>query len=411
MSIVRPAINLDFARSQMLGPRCALTRASKGAFFDVGGVWREAPINGRRIAFDPTTGACLGVLLEPARNNMLRNPRGEGVSAPSTAPTYWSVVNVPSGVTATLAPFSEGILTGMDLTLSGTGSGVLQVHFEGTNTITATAGEALQASVFVSLVSGSLANLALTFSIRQGTSSGSLVGESVATTITPIAAPIGTQRVTNALASALAGTECAMPRVLATIDGAVSATLRFAWPQLEPGLFASTPVLPAVGAPGETTRAVETGAITLADFGLPTGLQQGTVLVGGRTPAGIDTSAQYLFSMLGTGENSLVVSYNASNYPALDMLSGGEWQANITSSANIARGTDFLLAATFASNDCALVVNGTLAATDTSAVPPIDLYMIRMSAVTTGKGWGGTIARIAFWPQRIDNATLQALTA
>lgn len=66
---IRPSLNLDFANSQTLDPRITFTRASTATCINSSGVLITAAVNNPRFDFDPVTRACKGLLIEEARTN------------------------------------------------------------------------------------------------------------------------------------------------------------------------------------------------------------------------------------------------------------------------------------------------------------------------------------------------------
>lgn len=68
---IRPTLDLNFASSQAVDPRITFTRNSIATYFDKFGVMQTAGINRPRIDFDPVTGECKGLLIEQQRTNLL----------------------------------------------------------------------------------------------------------------------------------------------------------------------------------------------------------------------------------------------------------------------------------------------------------------------------------------------------
>ena len=66
---VLPTLDLDFANSKTLDPRITFTRASGGSYTDVNGLIKYAGVNEPRFDHDPVTGESLGFLVEEARTN------------------------------------------------------------------------------------------------------------------------------------------------------------------------------------------------------------------------------------------------------------------------------------------------------------------------------------------------------
>ncbi len=103
-------------------PGYTFRRASTGWCFDATGALLAVAIDAPRYDHDPITLASLGLLMEEARTNAVRNPRFEGAAAgtPGTAPTYMSGLN-GSGLTSSVV--GTGTASGVpyvDVRLQGT---------------------------------------------------------------------------------------------------------------------------------------------------------------------------------------------------------------------------------------------------------------------------------------------------
>ena len=81
--------------------------------------------------------------------------------------------------------------------------------------------------------------------------------------------------------------------------------------------------------------------------------------------------------------------------------------------AVIAAGTTFRVAATYADDDVRAAVDGTLSPADTTAAIPLADAMttLRIGATVAGGQWDGHIARVTYWPIRLPDLHLQALTS
>ncbi|WEE79567.1 hypothetical protein LZ683_09505 [Comamonas testosteroni] len=69
----RPSLLLDFARSKRLHPQLRFTRASTATCYTPSGKLRTVANNVPRIDYEPKTGRCLGLLVEPTRTNTALN--------------------------------------------------------------------------------------------------------------------------------------------------------------------------------------------------------------------------------------------------------------------------------------------------------------------------------------------------
>jgi len=66
---VLPTLDLDFANTKTLDPRIDFTRASGGSYVGADGLIKYAGVNEARFDHDPETGESLGLLVEEARTN------------------------------------------------------------------------------------------------------------------------------------------------------------------------------------------------------------------------------------------------------------------------------------------------------------------------------------------------------
>ncbi len=68
---IRPTLDLNFARVKALDPRITFTRASGGSYVGADGLIKYAGVNEARFDHDPVTGESLGLLIEESRTNLL----------------------------------------------------------------------------------------------------------------------------------------------------------------------------------------------------------------------------------------------------------------------------------------------------------------------------------------------------
>ena len=205
---------------------------------------------------------------QPSRTNYVRNPRAEGASAgtPGTLPTNFATV-LPGGITRTVVGYTTiAGIPGIEIRFQGTPSETSSIRYfpDGTTgLLPITANQSCTSSMFICVTSGSMSGISSTyiqtFYTRVDGTTG--VGNEI-TTITPSSlltrfsfASIATNDATLARARSEYGFSV-------TINVAVDVTFFFGWPQFELGSFATSPLLPPVGAPATSTRAA--GTITLA---------------------------------------------------------------------------------------------------------------------------------------------------
>jgi hypothetical protein len=94
---IRPTLDLNFARVKALDPRITFTRSSGGSYVGADGLIKLAGVNEARFDHDPETGESLGLLIEESRSNLLL--RSEEFDN-----SYWAKSNVTVIPNATIAP-------------------------------------------------------------------------------------------------------------------------------------------------------------------------------------------------------------------------------------------------------------------------------------------------------------------
>jgi hypothetical protein len=368
---VRPTLDLAFAATKALDPRITFTRASTGTYVGSNGTLRTAGINEARFDHSPLTLESLGLLLEEARTNLLL--QSEDFS------TSWTTVT--AAVTTNVATAPNGTTTA-DL-YSGTSTSAVN------QSVSLTSGVTYTISFYVK--SAGLGNDSFRLRIDGAQTSSNFTATSE------------WQRFTFTATSANTGARtCGIVRntpadnVDVLIWGA----------QLEVGAF-PTSYIPTVAA--TVTRAADVASITGANFSSWYNQTEGTNLIefretdrtGTRTPRSLsDGTASnridaFLSSSL-TVNNRLVlagVSYNPGN---LTLSAAGTVNKHVASAAP---------------GSAIAVTNGTLS---TESAPPslpvVNRIVIGADSIG-GTPFTGTIRRLTYWPWRLSNATLQALTS
>lgn len=226
------------------------------------GVWEQVAANTLRRKYDGS------IYIEPSVTNSVRNPRCVGASAPSTLPTYWSTGGF-TGVTVSVE--GTGTENGIDYVdirmVSASTGGTFGVIFLDASQIAAALNtEVWSALIFKKLSSGSLSNIdSMSLQLRQQDSGGTGLGDLVASSFTP----------TSSLTSSSGTVTCdqASTAYLRPFIGvywnagvAIDLTLRVGWPQEQKSGVITTPIVPAVGGTGATTRAADAFDLPTADL-------------------------------------------------------------------------------------------------------------------------------------------------
>jgi len=385
------------------------TRASTGTYFNSAGTLTTAAINEARFDYNPSTLAAQGLLIEESRTNSIRNNTMVGAVAgtPGTDPTNWLVSGAGSGITKEIVGTgTENGITYIDIRYSGTptaGTNVA-IAFEGTGNIAASSGQTWTQSTFVKLQAGAFTNTSVTLSLlgTNGTS-GTEAFSSSAITSTPSNLRECRLSVTGGLANA--GTTNVQPRVRIgyTVGAAIDITLRIGLPQLEQGAFA-TSVIPTTTT--ALTRSADVASVnTLSPW---FNAVEGTIYAEASVPVAAAYSGYvYIFGVFNDG----IHYYRQSDLQPVDRVRVGGVDQFINGFGAIWTTTGvFKNAQAYKANDFAGSVNGGAVATDTSgSVPSISVVSLGSNSGTVQ--FNGYLRRITYYPRRLANADLQAITA
>ncbi|MCX7380439.1 MAG: hypothetical protein NT133_03260 [Alphaproteobacteria bacterium] len=396
-------------------------RASTGWCFDATGALVAVATDTPRYDHDPITLASLGLLMEEARTNAVRNPRFEGAIAgtPGTAPTYMSGLN-GSGLTGSIV--GAGTASGVpyvDVRIQGTASGIAAtMNFETNAGITAAQGQAWSLSAFVAVVGGSLSNISSTIlATNEYTGVLAYVGSSIVSGTLGVDSVLRRFSVTGTVAGATVASIMPYLKLNFASGAIIDVTLRVGLPQMELGAFATSPIMPAIGSPAATTRAVDqqwiagmaidgaAGMSVLVDFtGTSGGV--GVIVPWSFTPATAAFADSVYLTQSGVFTNISVTLLDSvhGNYSSPPSLSATEGTANRA-------------VATFGPSGITLACN---AATPNTRAPVPTYAGVLTTMGLGGDSWGGTpgtasgrsyIRRIAFHGRQLTTGQARALAA
>ncbi len=379
------------------GPYYATTTAANGA---------------PRFTYNPATGEALGLLIEEQRTNSIRNNTMMGAVAgtPGTLPTNWFIFTGLTGLTRQVVGTGvEAGITYIDFRLSGTPNtaGVYLFGFETGSSISASNGQTWTASVYTKLSGGSLTNVGVSQVITERDSAGNELVRS-AQAFTPTTAALTTQRNTVTRTNTNASTVYELSFLQFDLNGgAIDFTLRIGLPQLEQGAFA-TSVIPTTTT--AATRSADAASMTGTNFSSWYNASEGTLYAEAIAPSGVSSAIQSVASITNSSNDGRILLYR-STVPA-PVFQGdipGAQQFQITS-GSWANGSVQKLAGAYKVNDFAASFNAGTVGTDTlGTLPTVDRLIIG-DVSAANRSFCGTIRKIAFYPQRVTNAQLQALT-
>jgi hypothetical protein len=403
---VKPTLNLDFAGTKTLDPRITFSRASSATYFDADGVLQTAASGVARFDHNPLTGESLGLLVEEQRTNLCL--QSEDFS------TTWGNTNSSDETNVLVAP--NGTLTA-DKLVEDASVNTHSVFQNITPTVIGTvytlsvyaksAGRDLQLFFGIGDISGDPhANFDLTngtVSFTNGTITAAItdVGNgwyrcsvsATSTVTTNFGCVIG---LTNSTTAARA--------VSYTGDGYSGIYIWGA--QLEAGAF-PTSYIPTVAA--TVTRNADVATMTGTNFSSWFRADEGSLYVDLNFYALQSFRQGVNFSNSGDTTNFMSIQTATSPAARGNVTTNGTSQAAMFP-GNLTAGVDSKLCFAYRVNDFAITLNGAAVATDTSGtVPVVNQLGIGTTGAITSNG-NQTIKKIAFYPSRLSNAQLQALT-
>jgi hypothetical protein len=363
-----------------------------------------------RLDYNPSTLAAQGLLIEEARTNSIRNNTMVGAVAgtPGTLPTNWSVSGLGTLTQQVVGTGTSNGITYIDLRFSGTTSTTqIRILSEIQNNIAASNGQSWALSYWTALVGGSLTNI---------TGSGTTINlfDSTPTFLSVLTGPnlnttASLTRVSAAGTIATVGTAFVQPQLFVNFNSgvAIDITLRIGLPQLELGAFA-TSVIPTTTT--ALTRAADVASVnTLSPWYNAT---EGTLYSESQQLAA-QTAA--LFPRIvaiddGATNNAIVHLWRADTSRLYaNAVSSGSSQydlgANGVTQTNVNK-----IASAFAANNFAASINGGSVLTDLAGVVPSGLTTLRIGKSSGTDFLNGYLRRITYYPRRLSNAELQAIT-
>jgi hypothetical protein len=189
----------------------------------------------------------------------------------------------------------------------------------------------------------------------------------------------------------------------------VTGTVQFA--QLEAGTFV-TSFIPTVAS--TVTRAADIASMTGTNFSSWYNQSEGTFVASYINPTVAASKFPVVYAARiqsnNTSQNTNEVFLATTSSQNLVRISGVD-QALIGYTGVYTPGTIRTVATTYKVNNFAVASNGTLSGTDTSGNVPTALDMLNIGFNTTSDLLNSHIRSITYYPSRLTNAQLQALTA
>ena len=405
----KPTIDLQFAGATSLDNRITFTRATTATYFNSSGVLTSAASGVARFDYNPTTLAPLGLLIEEQRTNSCL--QSEDFS------TTWVTTN--SSITTNVTTAPDGTTTADKLTEALDVNLVHQIAQQPTVTSLAT----YTASVHfkadtrtrcrVAFIVGGTGGVFADANLAAGTiGAASSFGGGVAVSSAIQSVGNGWFRVL-VTGSGPAGTSGEVRCELLDASGnrqynGDGTSGLFLWgAQLEAGAFPTSYIPTTTTA---LTRNADVASMTGTNFSDWYNASEGTVVID--CPANSsNVSITALTISDGTNSNRIFIGAGANNAAWNPFLvTSGTSQGSLSTGSSYPPQTNPRLAVAYKTDDSAACVSGVAPVVDTTVnLPVVNRMNIGASGVGT-VGLNGTIRRIAYYPTRLANTTLQALT-
>ena len=406
----RPSLNLNFANAGVLDPRITFTRASTATYYDNTGTLQTAASGEARFDHDPLTGESLGFLIEEQRTNLL-------TYSEDFADATWIKTNLSATSNIVVAP--DGTLTG-DKLVENTATNVYHVFTKSCAT-SGSAGDTYQLSVYakaagrdriilqVDAGNFGIGNCSFNLSTGlPGTPNGSASSPKM------VAVGNGWYRCSLTVTSTGSFADINLKAILEnasaqqqyTGDG-VSGI--YAWgAQIEAGAFPTSYIATTTAV---ATRAADVAVMTGTNFSEWFNPSAGTLFTNGASNPLQSTDKSIGTFSDNTLANRMAISTGAANAvwnPFIITNNVSQGSSNVGLSAPPT--TSSKLAVAYAFNDFIASSSGLLSSNDTSVIlPVVDRLYIGASANGTDF-WNSHIRSLAYYPTRLTNAQLQALT-
>jgi len=377
------------------------TRASSASFFGPNGLLQSAGPNVPRVTYDPVTRAVLGFLVEGAATNLV---------FPSEAVASWTLNAVTGVNNQVVAP--DGGTTGGKIVESATTAG----HFAGLGA-NVVSGTYYAVSVYLKAAERGFALLSVngglpTSAVGVNLSTGGVV-DTVGAPLNPIVMNVGNGWLRVSFCVAATSTASAGVNVYISQDG-LWANRSYAGDGTS-GVYAWGLQLQSAASLGNASSYIKTTSAAVSQsadsFNIPIDTSwlnpnSGTLLIEFTAlDYRPDASVNYVVQLNNGGNNNQIAIREGTIITGCDLVATVSSVSQVdTNSFNYAIGNRYRAAFCYALNDYAFTVNGATPLTDSSATVP------NMTQIVLG-GSTKIIHRLLYYPQRLTNAQMQALTA
>jgi hypothetical protein len=197
-------------------------------------------------------------------------------------------------------------------------------------------------------------------------------------------------------------------RAVVRPDSAGTAQTFIVWgAQTEAGAF-PTSYIPTVAS--QVTRTADNATMTGTNFSDWYNATEGTMYAAVVSAPVANIAQQAWYISDNTTSNNMALRRNTGGLAAVAVNAGGVAQADVSGGA-VSASAFYKFAAAYKVNDFAVSLNAGAIATDTSGSVPV-VSQLNIGATAAGIQYlNGTIKQIAFYPRRLENSELQAITS
>ena len=412
LGLLTKSIELDFL-SGSLDPRITFTRASSATYFDSAGVLQTAANDVARFDYNPSTLAARGLLIEEQRTNSLRNNTMVGAVAgtPGTLPTNW-FTTAPTGLTRTISLSTVNGINCIDISFTGTATSSAAINIVSEPLVAASNGQSWSGSAWVQLLQDDAALTQIHYETWLYDSTPNFLSTGTTNNFYATRTTFSRRVVNQTFSNASLANIRPILRTNTINNGTVitNLTFRVGLPQLEQGAF-ETSVIPT--ATTALTRSADFASMQGANFSNWYNQTEGTVsveYVGVNNVSGA-TRRVIEIGVAGSTNDRYVIGYSATNQTRTLVVAGGATQADIYVNATQTNVVKAALA--YAVNNINAASNGTIGTLDTSALVPAvsTLWLGTAEGSAANTILNGYIRRFSYYPSRLSDATLSALTS
>jgi hypothetical protein len=404
---IRPTLDLNFARVKALDPRITFTRSSGGSYVGADGLIKYAGVNEARFDHDPVTGESLGLLVEGARTNLL-------LRSEEFDDGYWR--KTQSSIIPNIVVAPDGTLTGDKLVENTANAGHNVSEFDLRSFDSNTS---YVFSVYLKKAERTWAQVQINNLVRtagedrfrqrvnlETGETGSAQSEMEVKDVgngwfkCSLFIPSSDHSGGNGVCTVFPG--IGDTSVVYTGDGTSGIYIWGA--QLEVGAF-PTSYIPTQGS--TRTRAADNASITGKNFSDFYNINEGTAFVDVyKNPSIISGIALNFSDTGGFGNNRIQMS----NAGLVAYVVNGVVTLNNTSvvSTGLSR---YKLLTSYKLNDIIVGANGSYVTRPDRGITPQNMTTMSIGSYPGGAGKiNNSISRITYFPKRLPNAQLQALT-